>query len=467
MAQVDFFSDIVTLSRELRERRLSAVEATTASLARIHALQGKLRAFVTVTEEQALTRARAADEDLARGLWRGPLHGIPIALKDLLWMKGIPTTAGMPLHAGARPDANATVVDCLEAAGAVLLGKLALTEGAVGDHHPDIDPPLNPWDDAAWPGASSSGSGVAVAAGLCFAALGTDTGGSIRFPSAANGVTGLRPTWGRVSRHGLFPLSEVMDCVGPMARSAADAALVLAAIAGPDARDPTACREPVPDYAALATTGLESLRLGIDSAVLRRVDESTAAAIADGVSAFAAHGARIAESPLPDFAAAVRAWRILCSAGAARTHRVTFAGHRDAFGPSLRAVIEFGHDLTAVDVDQALADRERFRGKMRAVFAEVDVVLLPVQAMASPTIAEMRAASAAPDWREQLLRYVAPFALTGQPVLTLPCGATAAGRPIGLQLVGRPMQEATLLQAGHAFQRATDWHCRRPANLKA
>jgi amidase len=467
MAHVDYFSDIATLSRAIRARRLSAVELTTALLARIRSLDGKLRSFVTVTNELALAQARAADEEIAVGRWRGPLHGVPIAVKDLLWTKGIPTTAGMPIHADFRPPADATVISRLAAAGAVLLGKLGLTEGAVGDHHPDIPPPVNPWDETAWPGASSSGSGVAVASGLCVAALGTDTGGSIRFPSAANGVTGLKPSWGRVSRHGLFPLSDLMDCVGPMARSAADAALMLAVLAGADANDPTASREPVPDYAALASTGITNLRLGLDPAVLKTVDAPTAAAIDYALTDFGAQGARIVHKKLPDLEGAVRAWRIVCSAGAARAHRDTFAEHREAFGPSLRAVIEHGHTLTPMEIDQALSDREWFRGKMFDYFDDVDVLLLPVQAMAAPTIAEMRAASYASDWRERLLRYVAPFALTGQPVLVLPCGATIAGRPIGLQLISQPMQETLILRAGHAYQSVTDWHHRRPEGLKA
>lgn len=463
MTDVDFFGDITALSTRISERNVSAVEVTTELLARIRNLDPLLRSFVTVTENLALAQARSADADIARGHWRGPLHGIPVAVKDLFWTKNIATTAGMPIHADFKPAANATVVDRLEAAGAVLLGKLALTEGAVGDHHPDIIAPLNPWDANAWTGASSSGSGVAVAAGLCFAALGTDTGGSIRFPSAANGLTGLKPTWGRVSRQGLFPLSDIMDCVGPMARTVADAALVFTAIAGADAKDPTASVEPVPDVMALLHEDITGLRVGLDPAVLATIDAPTATAIAAVGDTLAARGARLVRAPLPDLDSAVRAWRILCSAGAARSHRETFARHPEAFGPFLRAVIEYGHALTAADVDQALSYRERLRGEMRGWFKDVDLLLLPVQAKAGPSLVQMRADATLPDWREQLLRYVSPFAMTGQPVLALPCGATASGLPIGVQFVGRPMQEALLLQAGHAFQAMSDWHRRHPA----
>ena len=460
MAQIDFFGDIAALSARIKSRDVSAVEVATEMLSRIGNVEPRLQAFVTLTADLALPPARAADADLARGHWHGPLHGVPIAVKDLLWTKGIPTTAGMPIHAGFTPTTNATVIDRLGAAGAVLLGKLALTEGAVGDHHPDIAPPLNPWDAAAWTGASSSGSGVAVAAGLCFAALGTDTGGSIRFPSAANGVTGLKPTWGRVSRHGLVPLSEAMDCIGPLTRSVADAALIFSAIAGPDAKDPTAVAEAVPP---VLREDICDLRIGLDPATLAAVDAPTAAAITAAADTFVAQGARLVRQPLPELDKAVRAWRVLCSAGAARTHRETFAQHATSFGPSLRAVIEYGHALTAMDVDQALADRERLRGEMRLCFENADLLLLPVQGTAGPSLADMRAGTSAPDWRERLLRYVSPFALTGQPVLVLPCGATASGLPIGLQLVGRPLQEDVLLRAGHTFQAATGWNRRHPS----
>jgi amidase len=265
----------------------------------------------------------------------------------------------------------------------------------------------------------------------------------------------------------VFPLSDLMDCVGPMARSAADAALMLAAIAGADARDPTASVDPVPDYEAIMATGVAGLRVGVDPAMIEAVDAPTAAAIVGTGQTLAALGARLVHTSLPDLDGAVRAWRIVCSAGAARAHREAFAGQGGAFGPSLRAVIEYGHSLTVMDLDQALSDRECLRGQMRACFDDVDVLLLPIQTMAAPTLAQMRAASAAADWRERLLRYVAPFALIGLPVLAVPCGVTASGLPIGLQLIARPMQEALLLQTGHALQSATDWHRRHPPRFTA
>src|SRR5882757_7413300 len=222
------------LSAQLRDGKLSSVEVTRCVLDRIKQTNPTLRAYLTVLDDSALSQAAQADKEINAGRWRGPLHGVPVAVKDLCWTKGIRTTCASKVLRDWRPDNNATVVDRFETAGAVLLGKLHLTEFAVIWYHPEVPGPVNPWDSSLWPGASSSGSGVAAAAGLCFAAIGTDTGGSIRFPSAACGIVGLKPTWGRVSRHGVFTLGESLDHIGPMVRSVADAAIVLGVIAGRD-----------------------------------------------------------------------------------------------------------------------------------------------------------------------------------------------------------------------------------------
>jgi len=456
------FLEVSELARRLRRRELSPVEVTRALLERIDSVDQALHSYAHVTRDLALAQARVAEAEIARGLWRGPLHGVPVALKDLFWTKGIPTTAGMTIHADFRPTEDATVVRRLTEAGAVLLGKLKLTEGAVGEHHPAIEPPLNPWDANAWPGASSSGSGVAVAAGLCFAAMGSDTGGSIRFPSAANGVTGLKPSWGRVSRHGVFALSEILDCMGPLARCVADTATVLAAIAGPDALDPTARHELVPDYPASMTEGVRGLRIAVDPALLAGTDPLTASAIEAALKVFASLGVDIKPKRLAGFDEAVRAWWPLCSAGAALAHKQTFSSRAAEYGPSLRRVVEHGRALGAVDVMAALVARERFRATVAVFFDDVDLLILPVQAFAGPSLRQMQEFAAAPDWREHMLRFVAPFALTGQPALVLPGGATPAGLPIGFQLVAMPMQEPLLLRAGYAFQAETPWHRQRP-----
>jgi amidase len=222
------YLELTELSRRLHAREISPVEATTAQLPRIERLDGRLKSYAHMMAEAALVQARAAEAEIMRGEIRGPLHGVPIAVKDLCWTQGVPTAAGMTIYKDFRPTEDATVVRKLYAAGAIILGKLQLTEGAWAEHHPQIAAPVNPWNAAHWSGASSSGSGVATAAGLCYGSLGSDTGGSIRFPSAANGVTGLKPTWGRVSRYGVFELAATLDHIGPMARSAADCGAILA-----------------------------------------------------------------------------------------------------------------------------------------------------------------------------------------------------------------------------------------------
>ncbi len=280
-----YYLELVELTRRMHAKEISPVDATKAELDRIASLDKSLHSFALVTPEAALEQARQAESEIARGDIKGPLHGAPIAVKDLCWTTGVPTAAGMTIYRDFRPTEDATVVKKLRAAGAVILGKLQLTEGAFADHHPDITPPVNPWNAAHWSGASSSGSGVATAAGLCFGSLGSDTGGSIRFPSAANGVTGLKPTWGRVSRYGVFELAATLDHIGPMARSAVDTAAMLGVIAGPDENDPTASQEAVPNYLAGIDRGVRGLRIGVDSAwnqngtdarMVRAVDEAIA-----------------------------------------------------------------------------------------------------------------------------------------------------------------------------------------------
>src|SRR5580704_5813025 len=302
------FLTLSDLASALRKREVTSVEATRAVLDRIHRLNPTLRAYLTVLDESALRQAEAADKEIAAGKYRGALHGVPIAVKDLCWTKGVPTTCASKVLRDFRPDANATVVDRFEAAGAVLLGKLHLTEFAMAWYHPEIPTPLNPWDSKLWPGASSSGSGAAVAAGLCYAAIGTDTGGSIRFPSAANGIVGLKPTYGRVSRHGVFPLGESLDHIGPMTRSVADAALVLAAIAGRDPRDDTSLAAPLDDYAAAARSGAFSVRVGFDETYLARASNDVATAIGNAVHELERVGARIIKVKVPDVDPAIEAW---------------------------------------------------------------------------------------------------------------------------------------------------------------
>jgi amidase len=449
------------IARRLRARELSAVEATRAMLDRIERLDGRLRSYATVTPERALRDASARDADSAAGIWRGSLHGVPIAVKDLCNTAGIVTAAGMSIHAGHVPDKDATVVARLKAAGAVILGKLQMTEGAYGVHHPTIIPPVNPWNADYWTGVSSSGSGVATAAGLCFASLGSDTGGSIRFPSTMNGLTGLKPTWGRVSRAGVFPLAESLDHVGPMCRSALDAALVLGVIAGADADDPTASPRPVPDYAASIGSGVRGKRLGVPTNLVGM--DADAQRAFDGARAVLRDaGAIPVEVTLPELDEAALKWLSLCGVEAALAHEATFPSRRAEYGAEFANLIDLGRSLSALDLAKLHLLRARVAGQIERTLSAVDLLLMPVMGVAAPSLAGMRAAGRTPQTVAARLRYTAPIDMSGHPSLTLPGGMTADGVPVGLQIVGHAFDEAGILAAGQAYQQATDWHLKRP-----
>lgn len=324
--------------------------------------------------------------------------------------------------------------------------------------------PINPWDAKAWPGASSSGSGVSVAAGLTFGSIGSDTGGSIRFPSAANGITGLKPTWGRVSRYGAFELGGTLDHLGPMTRSAADAAAMLGAIAGLDPKDTTTLRAPVPDYLAGIGGGIKGLKVGIASAFMALgMDEDTAKAIEAAKQTLTGLGATLVEVTFPDAAQILADWFPLCAVEAAVAHEATFRPRRDEYGPILASFLDLANDVTAFDMQKIALRRLAFRGAVEAIFADVDVLLLPVQGMAGPSMDDIITAAEADPVIADLLRFSCPFNMTGSPTITVPAGVTAQGRPVGVQLIGRHLDEALLCRAGHAFQQRTDWHKRHPA----
>ncbi|MFH0130450.1 amidase [Variovorax sp. VaC1] len=456
--------ELLDVGRQIQSRERSSEEVTRAMLARIEAVDGRLHSYATRMDAQALDDARRADTEIAAGRARGPLHGVPLAVKDLLWTEGVPSAHGTTIHQSFRPTEDATVVRRLREAGAVILGKLQQTEGAFADHHPQIASPVNPWDAALWPGVSSSGSGVATAAGLCFGALGTDTGGSIRFPSAANGITGLKPTWGRVSRHGAFELAASLDHIGPMTRSAADAGAMLAAIAGADPRDPTASTQPVPDYLATMTRGLAGLRVGIDPGwTLDRVDAPTRATLAAAIRTVESLGASVREVVFPDTTQAVLDWSPLCAVETAVAHEATYPARRAEYGPGLSGLIDLGLSQSATDYQKLLLRRADFSGRVRAFFEQVDLLLIPAIPFAAPTLERAGQLGVDPELLAGMLRYTCPFDLTGSPTLTLPGGATEAGVPVAFQFVAPHFGEDLLVRAGWAFQRATDWHRRHPA----
>lgn len=456
--------DMAELARLLHTRKLSPVELTQAMLARIERLDGKLRSYALVTPELALAQARDAEAMIMQRRILGPLQGVPIALKDLCFTKGIATAAGMPMHRHFIPSFDGTVVSHLRRAGAVLLGKLQMTEGAFADHHPDIPPPVNPWNAEHWSGASSSGSGVATAAGLCFASLGTDTGGSIRYPSAANGVTGLKPTWGRVSVNGAYELAASLDHIGPMCRSAADAGAVLGVIAGADPRDPNARQEPVPDYLAGSERDLHGLRIGIDPAYgSTGVDAVTVAAVEDAARVLRSLGAELRDVRFPDPSDAINDWSPHCAVETAVAHERTFPSRRAEYGPGLAGFIDLGRSVSALEQQKIWLRRRAFSGQVAALFQTIDLLLIPVQSMASPTQVQMDTLGVDPEGFARLVKFSAPFNMTGSPTITLPGGFTPRGMPVAIQLVSGHLNEALLVRVGRAFQRETDWHRKHPA----
>ena len=457
------FLDASALARLLHTRKLSPVELTRALLDRIARLDPKLGAYARVTPELALAQAREAEQLLMQRRILGPLHGVPIGLKDLCHTQGIVTAHGMPMHHGFVPSADGTVVHRLREAGTVLLGKLQMTEGAYADHHPDVRVPVNPWHRDHWPGASSSGSGVALAAGLCVTAIGTDTGGSIRFPSAANGVTGLKPTWGRVPVHGAWELAASLDHIGPMARSAADCGAMLATIAGADPDDPVALQDPVPDYLAGDISQLAGLRVGIDPNDAGRLDEPTRQAFEHTAAVLRDLGAELRTVRFPDPSDAINDWPAACAAETAVAHQATFPARRAEYGPGLAGLLDLGRSLSAMDLQAVWLRRRAFAGRVTALFQSIDLLLIPAQPKASPTNAEMDALGTDPDDFARLVRFTAPFDMSGHPTITMPAGFTRGGLPVAVQLVSARLDEALLVRAGRAFQRVTDWHQRHPA----
>jgi amidase len=455
------FLELTELARRLRRRELTSIEVTRLALERIGKLDPELACYACVTPERALAAAETADAEIAAGHYRGPLHGVPLGVKDLFWTKGIPTAGGMTIHRDFVPIEDSTVVARLKQAGAVLLGKLQMTEGAYSDHHPSITPPSNPWNPHYWTGISSSGSAVATAAGLCYGALGSDTGGSIRWPCSATGLTGIKPTWGRVSRFGAFELAASLDHVGPIARSAADAAAILAAIAGPDDKDPTTIAEQPPPYLELRGEGARGLRIGVDPS-WNGVDvhASVQRILAEAAETFCDLGAQMMQVAVPDVTQAVIDWGPACALEAAVAHRATYPARKTEYGPVLASVLEAGHSVSALDYQAIRLRRMELRGRFAHLFRSIDLLLAPVQPFAPLTLPEIRTLGAQPQLILKLQRYTAPFDLTGHPTVTLPGGFDDAGMPIGFQLVGR--DEGYLIRAAAAFQRETTWHRRHP-----
>ncbi len=441
----------------LPRRALSPVELTRAHLDRITRLDRDLLAYITVLRDEALAAAGAAEREIARGRYRGPLHGIPIALKDLVLTRGLRTTCGSRILRDWVPNADATVAGRLADAGAILLGKLNLHEFAYGPTgvNPHYGTSRNPWDRHRIPGGSSSGSGVAVAAGLAAGALGTDTGGSVRIPAALCGIVGLKPTYGRVSRAGVIPLAWSLDHVGPMTRTVMDAALLLQVLAGRDPADPSTVAIPVPDYRSAMQGEVRGLRLGVPKDLFfERLDPEVRAAVLAAARSLEGLGAIVEEIPLPKIHHAGPASFAIIASEAMAYHEPYLRTRSAEYGDDVRARLATGQFVLAHQYLKAQRARQVIRAEMDAALMRVDALLTPTTPIPAPRLEEREITvdGVTQDSRWWLIRCTRPINVTGHPALSVPCGVTASGLPIGLQLVGRFFDEATLLRIGHAFE---------------
>lgn len=440
------------VTRRVKSGELSAERVAEAMLARVADKDPALGAYVSVDRERVLRTAHRLDARRTAGEPLGPLHGAPIALKDLLWTKGVATSCGTAVMADWRPDEDATVVKRLEAAGAMVLGKVKLTEGAFGEHHPAVSPPLNPWDASRWTGVSSSGSGVAVAAGMAHGAIGTDTGGSIRFPSAACGLVGVKPTYGRVSRYGVFPLAESLDHVGPMTRGVEDAARMLQAMAGHDPLDDTSAQAPVPAYASFFLDSLAGVKVGVDWRYVREdVDESVHRLVDDALDLLRSIGAEIVAIEMPNPNVLVDNWGVTCGVECARAHAAFYPRRKDEYGPALAGLIEGGLAATPTEYERLQQERQAFRSGLDAALQGVDAMIAPC--LAAPVPAAERSERRQPG-TARFIRFTAPFDYSGHPSVTLPLDVDAEGMPRTFQLIGGHFAEGRLLGIAHAIEQA-------------
>ena len=450
----------------VKSREISPVEVLTALLHRIDQLDGRLKSYALVMEDEAKAAAATAEREIQAGGYRGPLHGVPVAVKDLFNTRGVRTMGGTPVLRGNVPDHDAEVVTRLKSAGAIVVGKLNMTEGAMVGYARGFDVPVNPWNAEYWSGASSSGPGVATSAGLCFGALGSDTGGSIRFPSAANGIVGLKPTWGRVSRYGALALAESMDHVGPMTRSTADAAVMLQSIAGVDRNDPTTLIDPVGNYLQDIDKAIEGVRIGVDDYYIRNgTDPELADAVVAAITVLEDLGANLVEVEMPDLDEYLAGFATLCSAEAAEAHSANYPSRRDEYGLFFRDWLDMGTKVSGAGYARANHLRAACIGKVRLAFEKIDVLACPsTPAPPHKVTPEMMYGGMSDGLAIDpgLLVFTAVYNYNGAPTLSLPCGFNSDGLPLSLQIVGRHLGEQLMCRVGHAYEQATQWHTMHP-----
>lgn len=454
------FTTISDLAQRLRRKEISPVEITRDCLVRIEELNPALNAFITVMAESAMADAQAAEAEITRGEWRGPLHGIPIALKDLIDTGGVRTTSASAVHEKRIPDEDAEVTRKLRQTGAVIVGKNNLHEFAYGgsslvSHFGDVH---NPWDVGRVAGGSSGGSAAAVAAGMAFAAIGTDTAGSIREPAALCGCVGLKPTYGRVSSRGVTPLSASLDHVGPIVRSVADAAIMLQAVAGYDTRDITSADVPIADYISASQEGTQSLRVGIARTYFfEDLDPEVASAMEHAL-----HGIETMVAEVKEIQLEVPTDRTLQAAESYAYHAENIAKSPELYQAETLRRIRTGERVTAAEYILRRQELEEARRGIRKIFADADLIVTPTTPIPAPAIAELKSNPDSLRPAElKLLRNTRPFNVWGLPAISVPCGFTQGGLPIGLQIAGPHWREDLVLRLAHAYEQATAWHERQ------
>ena len=452
---------ICELSQRLRKREVSPVELTRNCLAKIEKLNPVLNAFITVTAESALLRAKEAELEIQHGNWRGPLHGIPIGLKDLIDTAGVRTTAGSELFKDRIPDEDAEVLLRLKNAGVVLLGKQNLHEFAYGgssviSYFGEV---RNAWNPAYIAGGSSGGSASAVAAGLCYGAIGTDTAGSIHEPAALCGVVGLKPTYGRVSARGVIPLSWSLDHVGPIAGTVADAAVMLQTIAGYDSRDPSSANLTVDDYAEILDRGARNVRIGVPRKFFYEdLDPEVSSAVEQALDVIKSLGADVLELELT-----VPTDRTLQAAESYAYHAEFVKRSPELYQPETLRRIRTGERVSAAEIEEHRRELKRLRSEIGEILKDIDVLVTPTTPIVAPALAELKQNLDLLRPREiTLLRNTRPFNVWGLPAISVPCGFTNSGLPIGLQIAGPPWSESRVLQVAYAYEQATVWHKREP-----
>ena len=455
------------LSGLIRDKEVSPVEVVDAHLARIEATEPTLNSFITLLPEQAREVARRAESQIQAGNYRGPLHGIPVGLKDLFNTAGVRTTSGSRIFDTFVPAEDCTVAARFQRAGAILLGKLNMHQFAYGPTGENFDygHMHNPWNPELVTGGSSGGSGSAAAAGQCTITMGSDTGGSVRIPAALCGIVGLKPTYGLVSRAGLTPLSWCLDHPGPMVRTVEDAALTMNVIAGHDPKDVATTVREIPDYTTALAGSVEGLRIGLPREYFDApLDAEVEAAVRAAVAHLEELGATVTEVSLPMFKDSQAISGAILMAEAAAYHRELLARDGDKLTPSVRLRLEAGLFVTAADYLKAQQARARFNQEMARLFQDVDLLAGPAEPVTAPPIlaSEVVIGDRTVVTTGVLTQYTRPYNISGTPAISVPCGFSEAGMPIGLQLAGKPFDELTVLRAAHAYEQTTDWHRRRP-----